>query len=302
MKSITCTVALALSAGLAPAAVVLDTSFDAGPFPDGYADGNLAFQPFGASPNIWLGQSIAQVDSTAGTVTSVGGPFDRNMWNIGANGGTGGSPSAAGFAVGDVLSITFDYQFELSGDLNRTLGRIGIRNEGPNAGNGFNSTPLQGFYMQYNVFDSDPTANDDGGVKFFPDFNDVANSEALIVDGSAVGISPGTADGSAADLLSDVLRISYELVNTGGGLWDVQTFDVDNVTQATFVGSYGGPTQTISYADGDAFFAQQLMANSDAGASGIAHAVRYEYIPIPEPNSFLLAMLGFAGLAGRRRR
>ena len=230
---------------------------------EGYSSGNLAFQQG------WLGQTIAQLDTSGtGTVSSIGGPWDRNAYGDGATGGAGGIPSSTGFDDQDKLRITFDYQFNLSGNVNTNMANVGIRNEGPNAGNGWDAKPLEGFQMRFNT--SQPTSG--GTVKIFPDMNDTNDADALLLTGLQLGIDP-----ASGDLVSDNLQIVYEASTDGAGNWSVDSVEIENLTTSTtFV--YAGPIQSFSYAATDAFFAQQLAPNGDSGFSGVTDGVRFEYI------------------------
>ena len=276
MKKLLALAAALSSTGIAPGEVIFTADYLA---PD-YATTQLAFQPFGANPDFWVGQSIAQVDSSAGTVSSIGGPFDRNMWNRGAKKGIGSAPSTSGFENGDQIKITFNYSFEITGDVNTGLARVGIRNEGPNGGNGFDSSPLEGLAIEYNGFDdtTDPSLTD-GNVKFWPDKNDVGGSgtNSLFLQGLEVGIDPANA---VPDLVSDPLTVEYLLTFDGLGNFAVTSLEVTNQTTAmTF--TYGGPAQSFPWTDGDAFYAQQLAFNGNAGMTGTSSGVTYEFIPAP---------------------
>lgn len=269
------------TAGLCHGEVIYETDYTAA---QGFADGNLQGQ------DGWQGQAIAQVDSTGtGSVSSVGGPFDRNSHGNGARGGVAGVPATEGnFQPFESIRITFNYSFSLSADGGIVMGNAGIRPDGPNSGNGFNSVPTQGFKLEYNPFDDEPLIQDDGGVKFFPDRNDSANSEAMILDGIDVGISPGTADGSAVDLDSDPLEIEWVVTRNGSGGFTVTSFKVTNL-MTTSVFTYGGPTQTFDWFETDAetdpyldaFFAQQLAPNSDNAFTGTTDGARFEFIEAP---------------------
>lgn len=219
----------------------------------GFTSGNLKDQ------DGWLGQANAQVDpSNEGKVTSIGGPYDRNLHGAGARGGTDGNPNTTGsFQVGDKLSIDFRYQFTLKGNNNASLATVGFSSTyNPNLAPSIDF----GFKSNFNGYDPDPSEQDDGNVKFFPDLEDSNNGDALIIEGLDVGVSPGTADGSTPDLDSDPLEIRYELTNTGIDSWEVTHFQVENLSSSqTFI--YTGPTQTITYSGTDAFVYQQLAPN-----------------------------------------
>ncbi|MEM8945354.1 MAG: hypothetical protein AAGD11_09235 [Planctomycetota bacterium] len=249
---------------------ILDTTFAAD---QGYVDGNLQFQePFGSSSGIWLGQASAQVDSSgSGSASSVGGPFDRNAWSIGATGGQGGVPSVAGFDTDDSLRITFDYQFDLASNVNTGLATVGIRDEGPNANNGFEASPQQGFSSTYSAFA-------DGSIRLFPDLNDGADlADALIIDAALVGLDPTA---GTPDLISDNLRIVYQASTDGAGNWTVDSFSVENLdSQAIF--AYAGPEQSFTFASADAFYSQQLAINGNAGFTGTTDGVKFEYVMAP---------------------
>ena len=242
--------------------VLLDTDYTSA---QGYSSGNLSFQQG------WLGQNIAQVSTSGtGTVSSTGGPWDRNVIGNGAKGGTGGIPSTAGFNPDDKLRITFDYQFNLSGNVNTQMANVGFRDEGPNAGNGWEATPIAGFQLEFTA-----SGENGGTVKIFPDKDDSANSDALLLDGLDVGINPGS-----GDLVSDDLQITYEASTDGAGTWIVDSLMIENLDSSmTYV--YSGPTQTFTYSATDAFFAQQLAPNGDAGFTGVTDGVRFEFI---DPN------------------
>ncbi|MEO1496471.1 MAG: choice-of-anchor Q domain-containing protein [Planctomycetota bacterium] len=241
---------------------VLNTSFDTG-----YVNGNLRFQqPNGPGNGQWTEQGFAQVDAAAGTVTSTGGPFDRNMWDVGATGGAGGVPSAAGFNPGDVLDIGFDYRFTLDSDANRNLLNVGFRDEGPNVGNGFEAGPQQGFSGRFRAF------ND--VVQLFPNLNNAV--DPLEIDGALLGLDP-----AGGDLTSDDLRFSYQAVTDGDGNWTVQSFSVRNLaTGADY--EYTGPEQTFAYTASDAFYSQLLVANgatAPVNISASALAARFARLP-----------------------
>ncbi|MEQ8836528.1 MAG: hypothetical protein RID07_06955, partial [Lacipirellulaceae bacterium] len=231
---------------------ILDTDYTSA---EGYNTGNLQAHPE------WAGQQIAQIDASgSGTVTSIGGPFDRNMHSFSPTGGLA-------FNADDSLRITFDYQFNLSGNVNTNMANVGFRNEFPNAGNGFESKPLQGFHMEFNVFES----SNGGSVKFFPDLNDTANADALILEGPEVGVNP-----AGGDLVSDNLRITYQASTDGAGNWTVDSLEVENLdTSNTF--TYAGPTQTFTYSAADAYFSQQLAPNGDTSFTAVTDGVKYEY-------------------------
>ena len=277
---------------------LLDTHFTSA---DGYNAGNLAFQePNGSGNGIWLGQTSAQVDPTGtGTVTSTGGPFDRNLWSLGATGGTGGVPSTNGFNNGDQLLIEYEYQFDLpNGNTLPNLGTIGFRDEGPNAGNGFNASPQQGIKMEYNNF----TQEFGGSIKFFPDVNTGGNANALIIDGFNAGIDPNNSLGNGVDLSSDTLRVTYLSTTDGAGNWTITSLDVYNVdTGSTF--SYSGNALAFSYSSDDAFYAQLLAQNGNNSLAGTVDAVKYQYISaIPEPAALLLSIISSSLLVVCRRR
>lgn len=270
------------AAGLSCADVIVQADY-AAPV---YSDGNLQFQ------NGWLGQAATQVDSTgAGSAFLSGGPsYSRNCHGNGARGGLGGAPTTEGdFQQYETIKITFGYQFELSGDVNTSMAVVGIRSEGPNAENGFEAAPQQGFKMQYNAFDSAPAVSDDGSVKFYPDLNDTANSEAMFIEGVDLGISPGTGDGSGVDLSSDPLTIEYVITNNGLGGWNVTSFTVTNDNTAISY-SYGGPEQSFDWfatapetdAYQDALYAQQLAPTGDTGFVATTDRMKFEYDAAPE--------------------
>ena len=273
--------------------VLLDTHFTTA---DGYLVGNLQFQePDGSGNGIWLGQTASQVDpSGTGTVSAAGGIFERNMWSLGANGSSPGDAfSSNGFLAGDQLRLTFDYQFDLSGDINTPLANVGFRDDGPNAGNNFETAPQQGWDSDFNVF-----GDFGGSVKFFPDMADTNNADALIIDGNDLGIDPGNDLGQGADFSSDNLQITYLTTYLGAGNWSVDSFSVENLdTSTTF--DYSGPTQTFEYYTSesgapamtpasDAFFSKKLANNGDASFTGTMDAAKYELIEvIPEVNTIL---------------
>ncbi|MEM8945907.1 MAG: hypothetical protein AAGD11_12085 [Planctomycetota bacterium] len=248
---------------------ILDTDYTGG---NGYVSGNLASQQG------WVGQPIAQVDASGtGTVSSVGGPFDRNMYNTGVRGGNGSSPSDAGFNANDRIEITFDYQFTLPNNGNNGVAQVGIRGEGPMASNNFESRPQQGFELAYSAFDG-------GQLRLFPDLNDNNPSDGLIIDAANVGIS-------STDLVSDNLRVFYQATTDGAGNWSVESATVENLDSGDIF-TYEGTTQTFSYAATDAFFSQILAFNSNAAFNGVTDGAKFVYIdPIDPP----------AALADQRR-
>ena len=211
----------------------------------------------------WLGQNIAVVDASAGTVTSVGGPYDRNLHGSGARGGTAGIPNSSGnFSIGDVLLIEIDYQFTLKGDADAGLMVAGISYQIPGS-----SAPTVDFGLEADY----KTA--DSAVRFFPDKDDSANADALLVSEANVGINPG-----GGDLSSDNLRINYQVTKTSSSIWTVTALSVTNLsTSQTYI--YSGPSQTVSYTGSDAFLYQQLARNplSTPNFVGVSSRVVFSY-------------------------
>ena len=250
---------------------VLDTDYSSA---QGYSSGNLSGQQG------WLGQNIAQVDTSGtGTVSSVGGPWDRNMHGTGATGGAGGNPSGNGFNPGDQLRITYDYQFNLSGNVNTSMANVGFRNEGPNAANMWQSAPLEGFHLVFNT-----TGPATGGiVQVFPDMADSNVADALVLDGVDVGINP-----ASGDFVSDNLQIYYQASTDGAGNWSVDDLVVENLDTASSF-TYTGAVQTFTYADSDAFFAQQMAPNADLVFTGVTDGVKFEYFDPATPLAGLAA-------------
>ncbi len=226
----------------------------------GYATGNLNGQKG------WVGQNVAQVDAVAGTVSSPGGPYDRNLQGKGALGSSAGNPATATktIATDDVVKITFDYQFNLRQSENSQLFNAGFRPEG-NLGAW---SPTQGFSADYNGFQ----ASTGGSLKFYPNLMVKNNANALIVNGSLFGLNatgdPGVGNGTV-DLSSDTMRFTYIAKCTDGtaNTWEVISFKVLNtVTSQTY--TYAGPTQTFTYTGAELFYCQQLAINNSSAIVG----------------------------------
>jgi hypothetical protein len=245
----------------------------------GFSVGNLDGQ------NGWALQAFAQVNpSGSGTVSSKGGPFDRNHYTTGFKGNAAGAAPVAGdFNVGDAIGITVDYQFTLPSFGNFGAAQFGIKNTDAS------TAPQQGFKVEYNDFST-------GTVKFFPDRNDSANGDGLLVSASLLGI-----DNTAADLISDRMRISWYAAYAGGSSWTVTGLSVLNL-DTSFAYTYTGPTQTFTYSAGDAFYTQQLALNGNAGFTGTLDAVSLELNVVPEPGTLALFGLGTLVLGMFRRR
>lgn len=245
----------------------------------GFSAGNLSGQEG------WAGQNFAQVDpSGAGTVSSIGGPFDRNYYTTGFKGNAaGGSPIAGDFNVGEAISITVDYQFTLPSIGNFGVAQFGLKDTDAS------TPPQQGFRLEYASFG-------DGNVKLFPDRNDSANGDGLLVAASLLGI-----DNGGSDLISDRMRISWSAAYGGGSSWAVSGLSVLNLdTLVTY--TYAGPTQTFTYGAGDAFYTQQIASNGNAGFTGTLDAVTLEFNAVPEPGTLALFGLGTLVLGVFRRR
>ncbi|NNM28752.1 MAG: hypothetical protein HKO57_04480, partial [Akkermansiaceae bacterium] len=175
--------------------------------------------------------------------------------------------------------ITFRYSFHLGSDLNWGLARVGIRDEGPNPGNGFDSRPQQGFKTEYRKDDPDESASDDGSFRIYPDLNDTNEFNAMVLEGAFVGISPGTQDGSAEDLQSDDLRVEYVITHNGAGTFNLTSLSVTN--EATgLTAFYTGPPQSFSWSATDAFLTQLLAFNGDPSFSGTSGGVVFEFFPV----------------------
>jgi hypothetical protein len=222
--------------------------------------------------NGWLGQAFADVDASgSGSASSIGGPFDRNLYGNGIRGGTNGVGNAVGdFAVGETIEVEFDYQFTLSGDFNRDMVNAGFRD-----GFSGDAAPQEGFRIKFSSWDPDGSGQTDGNVQFFPDFNNASDTaNALALEGLEVGIDPANA---VPDLVSDRLRIHYTLKMTAADTFTVDNFIVENRdTGSTF--TYTGPGQDFTWAATDAFWAQQLALNSDAGFTGTTDGVSVSYV------------------------
>jgi len=276
--------------------VIVSTDFQA---PD-YVDGTfITFQ------NGWLGQSAAMASDTAGDGIVCGPTFTRTMYGANsAHGGTGGVPVNTGFATGDMLSFEVEYQAILgdaydTASFNDNLARIGFRPDGPNAGNGFDSSPTMGIAIQYNQFD--PATG--GSLKIWPVMSDEnsSNANALIISGFEAGMSPNT---MPSDLASDFLTISYKATHDGGGSWSVNQLTVENAaTGLNESFDFSANPRTFTYTADDAFYANQYARSPGAnGSSGCLDSVHAEFTPVPEPSTFVLVGLAFVGLiAGRRR-
>ena len=226
--------------------------------------------------NGWTGQA-ANVDAT-GTGTVAAGTYTRNMYNNGLLGSSAGNPATAleEITIGESVEVVVEYQFVLPSAVNNNLGFFGFRTEGPNAENGYNSGPKEGFAMRFNGFNG---SNTGGLLQVFPDKKDEAEpvdlANALLISGNDVGIDPFDDLGNGVDLTSDRLRFTYTLLIDeqdplgNDGVWDglfvVSSLKVENLdTSAVF--NYSGPTQNIFWndtADEDGFAFEPLIRSLD---------------------------------------
>ena len=264
MKWLALTAGAALAVVTAQATVILSTDYTSA---QGYVNGNLSGQ------QSWLGQNLAQVNTNgSGTVTSVGGPFARNGYGKGARGGTGGTPNASGnFAVGDVLKITFDYQFIIPNGGNLTCAQVGIR-----GGLASDTTPTNGFAIQFNGYNT----NTGGSIKFWPNMGDAnagVNANAIIVNGTNFGLDYTNYLGNGVKTNSNPMRVTYQMTYTGGGVWQTASLTVSNKNTAQ-TWSYTGATRYITSFLTDAFYCQQLAYNGTAAFTGVSNGVTFEYV------------------------
>ncbi|TWT40637.1 PEP-CTERM sorting domain-containing protein [Botrimarina hoheduenensis] len=311
--------ALALTSQPASAVVLIDDNFTAA---EGYVDGDLRFQqPNGAGNGIWLGQDLANVDSTAGTLTSAGIGFRRNIWSLGATGGVLGGSSdelGNGFFEGDVIRISTDFRFDFGPSV---LNNVGIYNFGVRdcfATCGFNAAPTAGVAAAYSDFGA-------GNLKIFTQFlgrevfDGADNAFATFVAGPDMGIINGkdtdnNPTGETLDLVSDNLRIEYEaeLTDAATDTWTATKIIVTNLDTATVIAdaSIDNPAALESFrwnqepglpddpfteenestpmgvaasTGTDMWFAGQWVPSNNAGQTTTVSSVFFEYLPnIPD--------------------
>lgn len=120
------------------------------------------------------------------------------------------------------------------------------------------------------------------------------------LDGSRVSVDESNLGASGFSILSDTLgqKISIDLSGWNGGALDGAMFFVELFNES---GSFMAQSEGISYST-------LLMNNIDMNVpgSGIPYVASgpavFGSYAIPEPTSGLLMLLGFAGLALRRKR
>lgn len=268
---------------------------------------NLQFQ------DGWLGQNFTTVDpsgsGTAETPSTTAFPRNLNFRGALGNqaGGAGGPGEIAGpgFAVGDKIRVSAEYQFELAGRVNVPLGQIGVRHNFVNGG--FNASPLIGMQLFYSEFQS----SSGGTLKFFGNlarngFAGADNAFALFADGLDIGLDPDGVAGPV-DLVSDMLAVSIEMTYLGADQWQTTDLTLANSTTATPLASAAidnpailGEIQSVPSSN-DLFAGIQWMRNAIPNVT--VDSYKYEFFAgIPEPASFALFGLGACGLFGVRRR
>ena len=266
---LTVTVAAALTALTANATIILNTDYTTAGSPS-YTNGPLVGQ------NGWLGQNNDRVTNSAtfGEVAAFGG-WICSCYGNGFRGGINGVANAVGgFNAGDVVNITYDYQFTVGNGNNVSLCAVGFVPQYVSP-----PTPTKGFQMQF----SGCQASTGGSVKFWPSIVDSTgnNNLALIVNGLNFHIDYANSSGNGTNLISDPMRIYYQLFNTGNNVWRVSSLMVSNRTSgATF--TYTGSTRTFYQSGTDGFFAQDLLLTGTlAGQRAASDGVTVEYLPAP---------------------
>ncbi|MEM1085985.1 MAG: hypothetical protein AAGI48_17885 [Verrucomicrobiota bacterium] len=281
----------------AQAAIVYETDYtlrsdNGNPFADG---GELRFQ------DSWLGQTGYIVDSDApGTVTA-SGAFLRTLNGNGATGGTAGGDGSGevgtDFSNGDIISVTVDLQYNLLTSPNQALSAVGFREDFVNGG--FNASPTVGLKVAYNSFS-------DGSLKVYSNlsragFNGADNAFAVFVTGPEGGFNSG-GNGGTQDFVTDNLRFQYtaEFLNDA---WVATELLVTNLDTATVVAqaSVENPNalESTAYTGTEAFFGQRLT--DTGGVAVTSDSMKFEYTPVPEPGTALLALLPLATVLRRRR-
>lgn len=261
---------------------ILDTDFTAA---EGFSDGNLQFQ------NGWLGQNVPQVDSTGTGTVSTTGLFQRNIFNMGALGGSAGGdgsgegggeahPQPAGFNVGDIITIEHVYSFTLDGTANIGLLQTGARSNFVNGG--FEAAPTLGMKVDYNSFE-------DGSLKIFSSFdrfgfNGADNAFALFVEPLDVGVDNGW-DGvgynNPTDFDSDRIKFTWEAVYDGADTWTATEIIVENLDTVTSlaVASIDKPesleTVTVTGSGSEAFLGMFQVRGSNS--TGVTDSVKFTY-------------------------
>lgn len=327
-------VAVLLCVGSAQAVVLIDDDFTAA---EGYVDGKLQFQqPDGAGNGIWLGQfnnpdnggtGNPSVDSTGtGTVNVIsegppnGDAFLRNVWNLGATGGTAGGAADGtteignGFSEGDQIKIDIAFRFTLpDGTGNHPLFISGVTDCFVNCG--FNASPRAGLNLGVSEFQA-------GTIKVFTHngrqfFNGADNPFATFVPLPEVGIANGwnpetEVKDLPTDLESDLISISYtaELTDEATKTWTAQEVIVTNVDTETTIATasidFAGALESFVW-DSEAnapntdpttpteqgvaahptspgsemYFGTRWLDNVTPGGSASFDSVRFEYIPVP---------------------
>lgn len=262
---------------------IIDTDFTAA---EGYVDGLLQFQ--GANiptlDGVWLGQNGVEVDSSGtGTATQTGS-FRRNLYQIGATGGTAGGDGSnenagTGFAIGDKVSVSHAYSFTLENpDFNIDLLSTGIRQNFVNGG--FEAAPIVGIEIGYSEFA-------EGTLKVFSDFtraatNGADNEFAFFVSSAEAGLDSGFTSGTV-DAVSDNLRFTWEAEYTGVDTWTTTEIMFENLdTEIMKLASVENPsaleTVTVAGSGLEGYFAfQPTRVPFASPTSGTTDAVSYIY-------------------------
>ncbi len=254
----------------ASAAVLYETSYTAG---EGYND---AAQLAGAGQGwIWWGPAAPQymVDTSSnggsGFVTQ-----DATAWSAAgvaqisafADGwGISGVGQTGSYAPGDVIKITYDYQFSFSAAPTENAGcaKIGIDDDMAD----WNCVPGQGYYIYY--ITPANAGNTAGGVNFVAaDYT----TGALSLSADLLGI-----DASVSDFSSDNMRIVWEITNTDGTNWDLTDFQVTNLDTAA---TYTGATASTFAWTSDAFFGMVMCYNTLGTQSSVNESMKFEYTPV----------------------
>lgn len=251
---------------------------------EGYQDGDLQFQSISnGTEGTWLGHSGAAVTSGgAGKVTRIGDPR-RDLFNRGVTGGLAGGDGSgellgAGFAVGEVLTITHGYSFESSSMPITGLLKTGIRHNYVNGG--FESLPLIGLSLEYVNAGS-------GELRIYGNLSRTAENNAdseyaMIVAASDVGIDNG-ASGGQLDFESDQLALTWVGEYVGIDTWKTREILIDNVTnQFSARASVANPLalERIKIQDSgiEAFFGMQQL--QEFVGVGVTDSVELLYEPL----------------------
>jgi len=266
-----------LIADVAKAGIVYSTDYS----DPSFVDGNLNGQ------DGWTGQNIAQVDTANNKITQTGSTFGRNLHSSSATGG-------AGFLVGDSMTITFDYQYIMDGDTNRDLAQVGFGTPVTNNAPAFTT----GFGLRHREFDVNGTPND-GNLQISPN-GAFGSGLHTPIDGQNIGIDYGDPNTDTDDdLMSDRLRITWSITNAGGGIWNLDVFQLENLDTMSVFG-YTGNTSTIAFSDNDAQLFQQLERSP---VTAMSEGVTFEYFTtaVPEPSTITMFGVAVLGLLRRRR-